>query len=63
MKMERFIEVDGLRVFKEDIEGMDKDQIITLCSFVDNERDLRFIQDFCQEEYRYIIDNLIFKVF
>jgi hypothetical protein len=58
----RTIEIDGTKIFKEDIERMDKQQISMVCSHLDKESDLRFVQAHCNENYSYIIDNIFFKL-
>lgn len=60
MPFERFIEIHETKYFKNDIEKMNRDQIKTLCSFLDKEGDLRFVQSHCDEGFAYIIDNILF---
>lgn len=58
----RVIEIDGTIISKEDIERMDKQQISMVCSFLDKESDLRFVQQHCNENYSHIVDNILFKL-
>lgn len=58
---ERYIEIHDKKYFKEDIGKMDKIQIKDVCSFLDKESDLLFVQKHRNEDYQYIIDNLLFK--
>lgn len=60
--IKRFIMIDEVDVFIEDIQKMDKEQIKTITSFVDNERDLNFIRTNCNEDFHHIIDNLLYKL-
>lgn len=62
MEYAKHIQIDGSRLFKEDIGNMDKEQIKTLCSFLDKEGDLRFVQAYCNENYSYLIDSILFKL-
>jgi hypothetical protein len=41
---------------------MDKQQISMVCSFLDKESDLRFVQQHCNENYSHIVDNILFKL-
>lgn len=58
----RFLDIDGEKVFAEDIQKMDKQQIHMLCAFLGTESELRFVQSACNENFSYIIDNIIFKL-
>jgi CRISPR/Cas system CSM-associated protein Csm4 (group 5 of RAMP superfamily) len=62
MKTERFLEIDGTKVFEEDIKKMSFKEIKALCSFLDNERDLQFVRNLCHPNLKHIIDNIIYKL-
>jgi hypothetical protein len=62
IKRESYIEIHDIKYFKEDIEKMDKEQLKTFCSFIEKENHLNWIQDIVKEEYKYIIDNILFKL-
>lgn len=60
--IERYIEIENEKYFKSDIEIMSKEQIKMLCSFLYKESDLLFVQKHANENFSYIVDNLIFKL-
>ena len=47
MRSKYFIEIHGKPYFQSDIERMTKNQIHGFCGFLDNERDLRWVQEHC----------------
>jgi hypothetical protein len=59
---ERYITVEDQKFFKDDIAGMNHEQLSALCSFMSTDADLRFIQCHCIESYRHKIDNLLFAI-
>jgi len=59
---ERFLDIDGERFYASTIKKLDKNQIKQLSAFAENEEELIFIQSNCDENYSYLIDNIIFKL-
>lgn len=61
MKYVRSIDIDGQIITKNEIQSMSPDQIHLMCGFLD-EKELRFVQMYCCEKSKIIIDNIIFKL-
>jgi len=61
MKYVRSIDIDGQIITKNEIQLMSPDQIHLMCGFLD-EKELRFVQMYCDEKSKVIIDNIIFKL-
>ncbi len=61
MKYVISIDIDGQIITKNEIQSMSPDQIHLMCGFLD-EKELRFVQMYCCEKSKIIIDNIIFKL-
>lgn len=54
----KFVEIEGIKYFADDIEKMSLQQIKHLCMFL-NEKELNFVKKYTPFEY--IIENIIDK--
>lgn len=62
MKNERYIEIEGEKIFQSDIEKMSLYEIHNLMMFISTERELRFVQSYCLEAGKVHIQNLTDKL-
>lgn len=47
----------------EQIQKSNKEEIKMICGFIENETQILFIQNYVKEEFRHIVDKILFKCF
>lgn len=62
MAYAKYIEIHDTKYFQSDVEGMTKEQIHQICSFLEKENDLHWVQNHCIEEAKHLVDNILFKL-
>lgn len=62
MKYQRYIEIEDEKYFQSDIENMSNEEIRMICSFLEKENELDWVQLHCHEGAKHIIDNIKYKL-
>ena len=60
--IEKSITIHDIKYFKEDINIASKEEIKAICSFLSKETELLWVQKHCGDNYKHLIDNILFSL-